>query len=238
MTDVSVKPSSGNILLDIIDRIQACQTNRSACDLNRLKYDFVAYMTTALGGKYSFTYGSGLSSLFDIMVTPPGDADIARNIYVIGGLLANYVVNMAMSIISGIPAVGEIDAVYVAARQAITMAPIIQRLSVMFPINIKENLLSIYNSNNTSGLMTTYINSAIDTLVKSNNLPPDKVEQLKASALQFTNSISDLYKEMKNKPIAKGGRSNRRTKRRLKKKQNRSYIKRRKHTRKYIHKYL
>ena len=190
------KTSKGTTaIIDILDRIEMCiQKKNEGCDLFRLKSDFVIHMTSAMGGKYSFTYGESLSKLFDIMTKGP-TATTSEIISIIGSVVINYLINTAMTIVSGsgIPGIGEIDSGYIAVRQAITIYPILTRIKRILSINVME----VFVNPESYSKLHEYIKMAVDTMVDMKGLSKKMADRVKESSEKINTVLKQLYTEIK-----------------------------------------
>ena len=181
-----------SVLMDILDKIETCiQNKESGCDVTKLKTDFVVNMSMALGAKYAGTYAKMLPKLFDMMVQSPPPSP-TEMIAIIGSMMLTFIINTIMSLISGIPGFGEIDPIYIALNQAMTLFPILNKIKNIMSVNILELLMG-------SGSITqlsSYINRAVDAMVKMKGLDERMAAHVKESVGKVNLILERLYTEV------------------------------------------
>jgi hypothetical protein len=180
-------------MMEILEKIEKCILNKElGCNVTALKTDFVVNMSMAMGAKYAGTYSKILPKLFDLMVQSPpaGPQDI---IAIIGTLMLTFVTNTVMSLISGIPGFGEIDPIYIAFNQAMTLFPIFNKIKNILSVNIMDLFIS-------SGSYTqigAYINSSIDAMVRMKGIDDKTAQRIKERAGQINVILERIYADMK-----------------------------------------
>lgn len=181
-----------SVLMDILDKIEICiQNKESGCDVSTLKTDFVVNMSMALGAKYAGTYAKMLPKLFDLMVQnpPPSPPEM---IAIIGSMMLTFIINTIMSLISGIPGFGEIDPIYIALNQAMTLFPILNKIKNIMSVNILELLMG----SGSFVQLSSYINRAVDAMVKMKGLDDKMAARVKEASGKINLILERLYNEV------------------------------------------
>lgn len=236
---VTPPQKNNNVLLDILDQIEACKNSIAPCDaqeISRIKQSFVSHMTLLMGGAYSFTYSKTIPALFDILIDPPSITNI---IVVFRDLITTYLINAIFSFTGGIPGVGELNAVYISIRQMFAAYPIFFRIISILPIGSIDGFLSYSNAKDVNELMDTYITYAIDKVATMKKLTEEQKTKLKEASSKFKTSMSEFITQInevrknkepsetveKEKSVGGTALRKKRNKKSYKKKQSRSYRK-------------
>jgi hypothetical protein len=251
---VTPPEKNNNVLLDILDQIEACKNATTPCDeqeLGRIKQSFVSHMTLLMGGAYSFTYSKTIPALFDILIAPPS---ITQMIVVFRDLITTYLINAMFSFAGGIPGVGELNAVYISIRQMFAAYPIFFRIIRILPIGSVDGFLAYSNAKDFTGLLDKYITYAIDKVATMKKLTEEQKAKLNEASSKFKASLSEFMTQVnelrtnkepiesteKEKSVGGNASRKKRNKKSYKKRKTKSYRKkhnRNKSSRGYTYKY-
>ena len=239
---VTPPEKNNNVLLDILDQIEACKNASTSCteqEISRIKQSFVSHMTLLMGGAYSFTYSKTIPALFDILIAPPS---ITQMVVVFRDLITTYLINAIFSFTGGMPVVGELNALYISVRQMFAAYPVFFRIIHILPIGSVDGFLSYSNAKDFTELLDKYITYAIDKVVTMKQLTEEQTTKLKESSSKFKTSLSEFITQVnelrktqepletieKDKSIG-GNSSRKRNKKSYKQRKSRAY--RKKHNR-------